>query len=68
MCCISDERQTNRDLQLAVGDYSAQAVINTILSRVFPHDPIVGEETSPDIVCVVFVISHNQLEAGKSGT
>ena len=38
-----------QDLRLAVGDYSAQAVINTILSRAFPHDPIVGEETSSDL-------------------
>jgi 3'(2'), 5'-bisphosphate nucleotidase len=29
-----------------VGDYSAQAVINTILSRAFPADPVVGEEDS----------------------
>jgi 3'(2'), 5'-bisphosphate nucleotidase len=34
---------------LAVGDYSAQAVINTILSRAFPADPIVGEESSGDL-------------------
>lgn len=27
-----------------VGDYSAQAVINTILTHAFPADPIVGEE------------------------
>lgn len=27
-----------------VGDFSAQAVINTILSHAFPADPIVGEE------------------------
>jgi 3'(2'), 5'-bisphosphate nucleotidase len=32
-----------------VGDYSAQAVINTILSRAFPDDPIVGEEDSKDL-------------------
>jgi 3'(2'), 5'-bisphosphate nucleotidase len=35
--------------RLAVGDYSAQAVINTILSRAFPHDPIVGEESSSEL-------------------
>lgn len=40
---------TIQDLRLAVGDYSAQAVINTILSRAFPHDPIVGEESSADL-------------------
>ena len=27
-----------------VADYSAQALINVILSRAFPDDPIVGEE------------------------
>jgi 3'(2'), 5'-bisphosphate nucleotidase len=32
-----------------VGDYSAQAVINTILSHAFPDDPIVGEEDSRDL-------------------
>lgn len=30
--------------ELSVGDYSAQALINTILTQVFPADPIVGEE------------------------
>ncbi|KAJ9064424.1 3'(2'),5'-bisphosphate nucleotidase [Entomophthora muscae] len=29
---------------VTVADYSAQAVINTILSEKFPNDPIVGEE------------------------
>lgn len=29
---------------VTIGDYSAQAAINTILSQVFPSDPIVGEE------------------------
>jgi len=32
-----------------VGDFSAQAVVNTILSRVFPDDPIVGEEDAKDL-------------------
>ena len=32
-----------------VADYSAQAVINTILSRTFPDDPIVGEEDAADL-------------------
>lgn len=27
-----------------MADYSAQAVISTILARAFPNDPIVGEE------------------------
>jgi 3'(2'), 5'-bisphosphate nucleotidase len=33
-----------------VGDYSAQAVINTILSQAFPEDPIVGEEDATDLL------------------
>jgi len=32
-----------------VADYSAQAVINTILSQAFPDDPIVGEEDASDL-------------------
>ena len=32
-----------------VGDFSAQAVVNTILSRAFPDDPIVGEEDAKDL-------------------
>ena len=32
-----------------VGDYSAQAVVNTILNRMFPEDPIVGEEDAADL-------------------
>jgi len=32
-----------------VGDFSAQAVVNTILSRAFPGDPIVGEEDAKDL-------------------
>jgi 3'(2'), 5'-bisphosphate nucleotidase len=32
-----------------VADYSAQAVINTILSQAFPDDPIVGEEDATDL-------------------
>lgn len=32
-----------------VGDFSAQAVINTILHKSFPEDPIVGEEDSKDL-------------------
>jgi 3'(2'), 5'-bisphosphate nucleotidase len=35
--------------RLKVGDFSAQAVINTILSRAFPQDPIVGEEDAADL-------------------
>ena len=32
-----------------MGDYSAQAVVNTILNRTFPDDPIVGEEDAADL-------------------
>lgn len=32
-----------------VGDFSAQAVVNTILTRAFPDDNIVGEEDAADM-------------------
>ncbi len=32
-----------------MADYSAQAVINIILSQAFPEDPIVGEEDASDL-------------------
>lgn len=32
-----------------MADYSAQAVINIILSQAFPGDPIVGEEDAADL-------------------
>lgn len=32
-----------------VADFSAQAVVNTILSRAFPEDHIVGEEDAKDL-------------------
>ena len=31
---------------VTVGDFSSQAIINTVLSHAFPDDPIVGEEDS----------------------
>ena len=34
---------------LTVGDFSAQAVVNTILTRAFPDDKIVGEEDAADL-------------------
>lgn len=34
---------------VTVGDFAAQAVINTILGRSFPQDPVVGEEDSSDL-------------------
>jgi 3'(2'), 5'-bisphosphate nucleotidase len=36
-------------LGFPVADYSAQALVNTILSRAFPDDPIVGEEDAADL-------------------
>lgn len=45
--CSCDIR-ANRSV-IPVGDYSAQAVINAILSRTFPDDPIVGEEDANDL-------------------
>ena len=32
-----------------VGDFAAQAVVNTILGSAFPQDSIVGEEDSKDL-------------------
>jgi 3'(2'), 5'-bisphosphate nucleotidase len=32
-----------------VADYSSQALVNTILARAFPDDPIVGEEDANDL-------------------
>lgn len=32
-----------------VGDYAAQAVVNTILGRTFSKDPVVGEEDAADL-------------------
>ncbi|KAJ3798469.1 hypothetical protein GGU11DRAFT_815901 [Lentinula aff. detonsa] len=34
---------------VTVGDYSAQAVISSMLHRAFPNDPIVGEEDAADL-------------------
>jgi len=42
-------RFTNNLKFKKVADYSAQAVINTILSQAFPDDPIVGEEDAADL-------------------
>ncbi|KAF8519342.1 putative MET22-protein ser/thr phosphatase [Hysterangium stoloniferum] len=42
---VKNETETKNDKSpVTVADYSAQAVISTILARVFPDDPIVGEE------------------------
>jgi 3'(2'), 5'-bisphosphate nucleotidase len=34
---------------MLVGDFAAQAVVNTILARAFPDDAIVGEEDAKDL-------------------
>lgn len=36
-------------LLFLVGDFAAQAVVNTILANAFPGDKIVGEEDSADL-------------------
>ena len=41
--------RSSRGLTLSHSDYSAQVVINTILSQAFPEDPIVGEEDATDL-------------------
>ena len=46
---IKNIHRRKRNQKKKVGDYSAQAVINTILSQAFPDDPIVGEEDATDL-------------------
>ncbi|RPD62605.1 3',5'-bisphosphate nucleotidase [Lentinus tigrinus ALCF2SS1-7] len=47
---IKQETLTKDDKSpVTVGDFSAQAVVNTILNRTFPDDPIVGEEDAADL-------------------
>jgi len=47
---VKNETLTKDDKSpVTVADYSAQAVINTILSNAFPLDPVVGEEDSSDL-------------------
>ncbi|KAH7913446.1 hypothetical protein BJ138DRAFT_1134047 [Hygrophoropsis aurantiaca] len=47
---VKNETLTKEDKSpVTVGDYAAQAVVNTILKRAFPHDPIVGEEDADDL-------------------
>jgi len=51
------ESVTKKDKSpVTIGDFSAQATINYILNKKFPHDGIVAEETSSDL----------QGEAGKT--
>ncbi|KAG1782143.1 3',5'-bisphosphate nucleotidase [Suillus placidus] len=40
----TDILQKEDESPVTVGDYAAQAVINTVLKNAFPNDPIVGEE------------------------
>ncbi|KAF9907865.1 ATP-dependent RNA helicase ddx42 [Linnemannia zychae] len=47
---VNGETITKKDKSpVTIGDFSAQAVINTILYKSFPEDPIVGEEDSKDL-------------------
>ncbi|KAI9462114.1 hypothetical protein HD554DRAFT_2128544 [Boletus coccyginus] len=47
---VKNETLTKGDKSpVTVGDYAAQAVVNTILGRAFPSDPIVGEEDAADL-------------------
>ncbi|KAH7886771.1 hypothetical protein F5I97DRAFT_1870104 [Phlebopus sp. FC_14] len=47
---VKNETLTKGDKSpVTVGDYSAQAVVNTILGRAFPADPIVGEEDADEL-------------------
>ncbi|TBU39313.1 3(2),5-bisphosphate nucleotidase HAL2 [Dichomitus squalens] len=47
---VKQETLTKDDKSpVTVGDFAAQAVINTILDRTFPDDPIVGEEDATDL-------------------
>ncbi|KAF9466742.1 hypothetical protein BDZ94DRAFT_1157389 [Collybia nuda] len=47
---VKNETLTKGDKSpVTVGDYSAQAVISTILQHAFPADPIVGEEDAADL-------------------
>ncbi|EIM84996.1 3',5'-bisphosphate nucleotidase [Stereum hirsutum FP-91666 SS1] len=34
---------------VTVGDFSAQAVVNTVLQQAFPNDPVIGEEDADDL-------------------
>ncbi|PKI82509.1 3'(2'),5'-bisphosphate nucleotidase [Malassezia vespertilionis] len=47
---VSSESVTKKDKSpVTIGDYSAQAAVNYVLSRAFPQDGIVGEETADDL-------------------
>ncbi|KAG9005688.1 hypothetical protein FRB93_009614 [Tulasnella sp. JGI-2019a] len=47
---VKGETLTKDDTSpVTIGDFSAQAVINSILHSAFPNDPIVGEEDASDL-------------------
>ncbi|KAL5498380.1 MET22 [Sanghuangporus vaninii] len=47
---VKGEQLTKGDKSpVTVGDYAAQAVVNTILANAFPDDKVVGEEDSSDL-------------------
>ncbi|KAK0522542.1 3'(2'),5'-bisphosphate nucleotidase [Tilletia horrida] len=47
---VTAETVTKKDKSpVTVGDFSAQAVVNTVLAAHFPQDAIVGEEDSADL-------------------
>ncbi|KAJ2775466.1 3'(2'),5'-bisphosphate nucleotidase [Coemansia nantahalensis] len=47
---VTEETLTKKDKSpVTVADFGAQAVVNAILERHFPDDPIVGEEDSKDL-------------------
>lgn len=47
---VSSESITKKDKSpVTIGDYSAQAAVNEVLSKHFPDDGIVGEEDSNDL-------------------
>ncbi|PVF96394.1 putative MET22-protein ser/thr phosphatase [Serendipita vermifera] len=47
---VKNETLTKDDKSpVTVADFSAQAMVNDILSKAFPSDPIVGEEDSADL-------------------
>ncbi|KAI8063188.1 3',5'-bisphosphate nucleotidase [Gongronella butleri] len=47
---VANETLTKGDKSpVTVADFSAQAIVNTYLTKAFPEDPIVGEEDSKDL-------------------
>ncbi|CAI2166675.1 12705_t:CDS:10 [Funneliformis geosporum] len=49
---VNSETITKKDKSpVTVADFSAQAVVNTILYHSFPNDPIIGEEDTKDLRC-----------------